>query len=670
MPDVTIALCAAPNTGKTTLFNRLTGANQHVGNWPGVTVTKKTGRFRLDGYDVELVDLPGSYSLFPTSLEERVTRDFLLNTPPDAVINVVDAGNLYRGLGLTLQLAMSGLPLVVAVNMMDEARAKGIEIDFDAFSEHLGVPVIPVVARTGEGLDRLRQALLDVLEHRVREHPPHISFPPVLEETINELARKVERQVEHGELGDTFVALRLMEGGDAARHIVTRHPELAPVAEEARRKREQLERQLPADLPTTCAQCRFNATRGLVQETVTLPPALPTDRTERLDRVLMNRWLGLPLFLLIMLLIYQGVFTLGSPLQDALAGLFETTDAWLRGTALLQAMPDLLQSFLLDGLLAGVGVVLSFLPIIVLFFFFLSLIEDSGYMARAAFLMDRLMHLLRLDGKAFISLLLGYGCNVPAVLGTRILSSRHNRIIAMLLIPFSLCSARLQVFLFLSAILFSPTVAPWVVFSLYLTSFAIIILVGLLLRPFHFGEPEPFIMELPPYRLPLLRTVLLRAWQEIRAFVNRAATLIVIGVVGIWFLTHVPTGVPPGSVETLAGRIGLALAPVFDPLGIHWAETVSLFFGFIAKETLIGALAVVYVGGNLAAQISASLTPLQGISFMVFTLIYTPCVATVAAIHAESRSWRITLLSIGLGLGLAWMTSFLVYQSGLLLGYR
>ena len=337
---------------------------------------------------------------------------------------------------------------------------------------------------------------------------------------------------------------------------------------------------------------------------------------------------------------------------------------------MIQALPGLGQSLLLDGLLTGLGVVLSFLPIIMLFFLFLSIIEDSGYMARAAFLMDRLMHLLRLDGKAFISLLLGYGCNVPAVMGTRILSSRHNRLLAMLLIPFTLCSARLQVFLFLSAILFAPTVAPWIVFGLYLLSFIIIIVIGLLLRPFRFGAAEPFIMELPPYRLPLLRTVVLRAWQEIRDFLYRAASLIVIGVVVIWFLTHTPTAAQPGSVDTLAGNIGLFLAPMFEPLGIQWAETVALFFGFIAKEILIGALAVIYGSANLAAEISNQITPLQGLSFMIFTLIYSPCVATVASIRSESRSWRITLLSIGMGLILAWITSFLVYQGGLLLGFQ
>ena len=669
MPEVTVAICAAPNTGKSTLFNRLTGANQIVGNWPGVTVEKKSGHFQLDTHQILLEDLPGAYSLTATTLEERVTRDYLLNTPPDAIINVVDGGNLYRGLGLTLQLAYSGLPMVVVVNMMDEVRAKGIEIDFDAFSEHLGRPVLPMIARTGEGLTALKHTLLSVLQRDTVEHPPHISFPPILEEAVSDLARKIEKQAPT-ELNQNFLAIRLMEGGDTASRIVERHPALEPLASEAFNTRLHLEQHMPIEFPLACAQCRFNAVRGLIQESVKMPPQLPKDMTARLDKVLMHRWLGLPLFFLIMFIMFQGVFTIGAPLQESLATLFETIDNWLRTTSLIQVLPTLGQSLLLDGLLNGLGVVLSFLPIIVLFFLFLSIIEDSGYMARAAFLMDRLMHLLRLDGKAFISLLLGYGCNVPAVMGTRILSSRHNRLLAMLLVPFTLCSARLQVFLFLSAILFAPNVAPWVVFSLYVLSFSMIILIGLLLRPFRFGAAEPFIMELPPYRLPLVRTVVLRAWQEIRDFLYRAATLIVVGVIVIWFLTHFPTNTEPGSPETLAGGIGLFLAPVFEPLGIQWAETVALFFGFIAKEILIGALAVIYGSANLATEINSQLTPLQGISFMVFTLIYSPCIATIAAIRSESHSWRITLLSMGMGLILAWLSSLLVYQGGLLLGFQ
>jgi ferrous iron transport protein B len=669
MTEATIAVCAAPNTGKTTLFNRLTGSNQSVGNWPGVTVEKKTGRRRLDGYDVLFVDLPGVYSLTPSSEGERITRDYLWDSPPDAILNVLDAGNLYRGLGFTLQLAMTGLPMVVAVSMMDEAHAKGIEIDFERISEHLGLPTVPIVARTGEGMPDLEATLLAVLQGKSTQHPPHISFPPVLEQAISDLAREVEATDEQSGLDHVFVAASLMEDADAAVHLTRRSPALKRLVSEAAANRRKVEKRLAVDLPIACAECRFNAARGLVREAVRMPPSLSASATERLDRLLMHRWLGLPLFLLIMLGLFQAMFALGTPLQTRLAAGIQAIQAWLWVQPALGALPPLVQSFLVEGLLAGLGVVVSFLPIILLFFVMLSLVEDSGYMARAAFLMDRLMHTLRLDGKAFISLLLGYGCNVPAVLGTRILSSRHSRVLAMLLVPFSLCSGRLQVFVFISGILFAPRSAPWVVFSLYILSFGIIFLAGLLLRPFRFGTPAPFIMELPPYRRPMVSTVTLRAAQELRDFLHRAATVIVIGVVAVWFLTHYPPDVPAGSPDSLAGRTGLFLAPAFSPIGIHWAETVALFFGFIAKEILIGALAVVYGAPDLAAAIRAEVTPLQGLSFMVFTLIYTPCVATLAAIWSESRSWRVALLSMLLGVGLAWLVSFIVYQGGLWLGY-
>jgi ferrous iron transport protein B len=671
MPEVTIALSAIPNTGKTTLFNRLTGASQTVGNWPGVTVRKRTGRFRLDGYDVSLVDLPGAYSVTPTTEEERIVLDFLLRTPPDVVLNILDARNLYRGLGLTLQLARSGLPTVVVVNMMDEARRSGISIDPQALSEHLGTPVIPMVARSGEGIEQLGQALLQVLTNTERPRPPAISFPPVLEESIMALARRIEALPEGSTLSDTFLATRLLQGGKPTEDLVQREPRLATIAAEAGERRRQVEAALGSDILTTCAQCRFSAARGLVLEATRNLPRVSDAVTERLDAVLLHRVLGLPLFFLLMLGVFQGIFALGTPLQDGVAALFRMLGAWLKAGPAMAALPPLLASFIVDGLIQGLGVIVAFFPIIAIFFVFMSLIEDSGYIARAAFLMDRLMHVLKLDGKAFISILLGYGCNVPAVLGTRILSGRHSRIVTMLLIPFSLCSARLQVFVFVASILFAPRAAAGVVFAMYVGSFAAVILVGLLLRLLRVGgRPEPFIMELPPYRVPMLRSVALRAWQEVRAFLYRAATLILLGVVGVWLLTHYPTDVPPGSVETLAGQLGQLASPLFTPLGIQWRETVALLFGFVAKEIVIGAMAVIHGGGDLAGELAARVTPLQGVSFMVFTLLYTPCVATVAAIRAESRSWKVTGLSILLGLVLAWLASFTVYQTGRLMGFE
>jgi ferrous iron transport protein B len=669
MPEVTVALSAIPNTGKTTLFNRLTGARQTVGNWPGVTVRKRTGRFPLDGYDVTLVDLPGAYSITPTTEEERVVLDFLLRTPPHMVLNILDARNLYRGLGLTLQLARSGLPTVVIVNMMDEARSAGISIDPRALSEHLGAPVIPMVARSGEGIEELRQALLRVLTRVECPRPPAISFPPVLEESIMALARRIGAVSGGSTLSETFLATRLLQGGRPTEELVHREPRLAPVAAEVGELRRRVEAALGSDILTTCAQCRFSAARGLVLEATHSLPRVSDAATERLDAVLLHRWVGLPVFFLLMLVVFEGVFVLGTPLQEAVSTLFEMLGAWLRDQPAMLALPPLAASFVIDGLIQGLGVIVAFFPIIAIFFVFMCLIEDSGYVARAAFLMDRLMHTLELDGKAFISILLGYGCNVPAVLGTRILSGRHSRTVTMLLIPFSLCSARLQVFVFLASILFAPRAAAGVVFALYVVSFAAVILVGLLLRLLHIGgRPQPFIMELPPYRVPMLRSVALRAWQEVKAFLYRAASLILLGVVLVWLLTHYPADAAPGSEETLAGQLGQLGSPLFTPLGIHWREIVALLFGFVAKEIVIGAMAVIHGGGDLGEVLAARLTPLEGASFMIFTLLYTPCVATVAAIRAESRSWRVTGLSILLGLVLAWLASLTAYQGGRLMG--
>ncbi len=388
-------------------------------------------------------------------------------------------------------------------------------------------------------------------------------------------------------------------------------------------------------MPVTCARCRFNAARGLLLEATHQQPIPPDKISEKIDQIVLHRWIGLPLFLLLMLALFQGIYGLGAPLQEILARGFDAGETWLRAQHGVAELPVWLQSFLFDGLWQGVGVVASFFPIIALFFTFMSMIEDSGYMARAAFLMDRLMHQLGLDGKAFISLLLGYGCNVPAVMGTRILANRYNRVVTMLLIPFTLCSARLQVFVFLSAILFSPAVAPWILFSFYLGSFIAVIGIGLVLKLLNIsGQSEPFIMEIPPYRLPTLKSILLRAWQELKDFLYRAATLIVTGVVLVWLLTHFPADVPPAaSAATWAGQLGQFLAPLFLPLGINWQETVALLFGVIAKEIVIGGLAVIYDGTSLSSQVAAHMTPLQGLSFMLFVLLYTPCIATVAVIR-------------------------------------
>ena len=663
--SVTIALGSIPNSGKTTLFNRLTGANQTTGNWPGVSVEQKSGSFTLGEYSITLIDLPGAYALSPVTEEEQVVRNYFLRSPPDIVLNILDARNLYRGLGLTLQLALSGLPMVVAVNMMDEARRQGISPDFKVLAQHLGVPVIGLSARSGEGMPDLEDALYKVIQHPEKTRSAHISCPPLLEMAFIQLSEAINQSGIDTRLNHTFLAMRLLE--EETREQWIDNDKVLNLADQWRI---WLKRSLKTNIPLVCADCRFNAARGLVMEVLREQPVTEDKLSKRLDHIFLHRFLGLPVFFLLMFLLFQGVYGLGVPLQELLSAGFDQAGSWLAGREPILALPTWLQSFLFDGLWQGMAVVTSFFPIIALFFLFMSLIEDSGYMARAAFLMDRLMHRLGLDGKAFISILLGYGCNVPAIMGTRILSSSYSRILTMLIIPFTLCTARLQIFIFLTAMFFSPAIAPWIILSLYVCSFAAVILTGSVLRLFRIGgEPEPFIMEIPPYRLPTVRSVSLRTWYELKDFLSRAATLIVAGVLIVWLLIHMPADVQPASAATWAGQLGQILAPVFQPLGIDWQETVALIFGFIAKEIVVGGLAVIYGGSDLAGRMSSHITPLQSISFMLFCLLYTPCVATIAAIWSESRSIKITILSLVSGLAVAWITSFVFYQTGLLLGF-
>ncbi len=667
---LTIAICSIPNTGKSTLFNKLTGAHQAVGNWAGVSIEKKTGHFKLNGHTINLIDLPGAYSITPTSIEETVVRDYLLKTPPDFIINIIDARNMYRSLGLTIQLAQSGVPMIVAVNMMDEARRAGLEIDIGILSNHLGCPVIPIVARTGEGVGELKKTLLETIRDPSKFRPPNISRPPVVEDAIIALAKKLDKINPDPSLNKTFIAERLLESGELPKDISVDDNALKDIVKDVKHLRLRAETSLGENLSITCAQCRFNSARGLVNEATSETIKVPDKFTKALDRVLLNKYAGLPMFFLIMFLLFQGIYALGTPLQTLISDFFANIRNILLSSLLFGSLPDMLSNFIIEGVLNGVGIVISFFPLIAIFFIFMSLIEDSGYMARAAFLLDRLMHKLGLDGKAFINILLGFGCNVPAIMGTRILSGRHNRIRTMLLIPFTLCSARFQVFVFLAAILFAPLTAPWVVFGLYALSFIMVFVVGFILKLFRIaGKPEPFIMEIPPYRVPTVKTVSLRAWMEMKSFLYRASTYIVAGVIIVWFLTNMPPGVEQGSIKTWAGQIGQFLQPVFHPIGIGWREVIALIFGFVAKEIVVGSMAVIY-GADTVTQIAASITTLQGLSFMVFILLYTPCIAAIAAIKAESRSWGITGLSLFLGIAIAWITAFIVYQGGLALGFR
>jgi len=592
-----IALLGMPNTGKSTFFNRFTGASARVGNWPGITIDLLAAKIPLAGQVVRVVDLPGIYDFHGFSEDEKVVRDFFENNRVDLLLIVLNGVQLERQLSLALQARQLGLPAVLLLNMADEAKRAGITVDIKKMSAGLGMPVAWVSAKYGEGFKDASALVASALANSQPTDPA----------TLRENLR-----------ADDEISAALEK---------------------------------------------------IMDDAVQIPKTLPMGMTERLDRAFLHPLFGLPLFFLIMFVLFQFIFTLGKPLQDGMA--------WLLGQArtlglepLLAETPAWAQGLLLDGIYNGIGTVAAFVPVIILFFLVMTVVEDSGYLSRAAFLMDALMARMGLDGRGFVMLLMGFGCNVPALMGTRIMRSRSLRLLTMLVIPFSLCSARLQVFLFIITAIFTAKAAPAVLFSLYLLSFATALLTAVLFKG-RFPSTEPFILELPPYRLPTTRQIFLRAWHEVRHFLKRATKFITAGVVAVWVLTHIPYDVPAASADTLAGHISAFLAPVLSPIGIDAQLSVVLIFGFVAKEIVIGSLAAIYglEGDSLMGLMAQKLDWVQAYSFMLFTLVYTPCLSAVATLRNESKSYGFMFASIGWSLLLAWLASFVFYQGARLLGF-
>jgi len=592
----TAAVVGPPNTGKSTFFNRLTGASARVANWPGMTVDVLTARVLMGGTMLRLADLPGIYSLEGHSEDEMLVEGFLATVPLHAIVAVVNATRIELQLPLVLALKATGLPLLVVLNMIDEAAQLGVVIDTARLATELGVPVVPVSAKFGHGMETAKRSLAALLD----AHPA----PAVAD----------------------FGAVPARDA----------------------RERESMR---------LCAHA------------VRMPLALPAGATARIDRVMLHPWLGIPLFLLAMFAIFQAVYGIGVPLQDAMKWLLDGLKSNMLAPLLAQA-PPLARSFVLDGLVDGVGTVVTFVPLMAVFFAAMALVEDSGYLSRAAWLMDALMARLGLDGRAFVMQLMGFGCNVPALLATRVLRNRAARLLSMLVIPFSLCSARLQVFLFLTTAIFSPTAAPFVLFALYLLSFAAALLTALVWRR-RYTSREPLLMELPPYRLPTLSMVAAEAWRATSHFLRRASGFIVAGVLLIWVLTRLPPGSAPAGPETLAGWAASAFAPIFEPLGIDPLMSIALVFGFVAKEIVLGGLAVVLSAGTdrLAGALAARLDWVSATSFMIFALVYTPCLSAIATLREEAKSLRFTALAVAWPLLLAWLASFVFYQGARALGF-
>jgi ferrous iron transport protein B len=592
-----IALLGMPNTGKSTLFNRMTGGSARVGNWPGITVELLSGKILLGSDIVEIIDLPGIYDLHGFSDDEQVVRHFLHDNVPDLALVILNATQIERQMSLLLQLKQLNMNIVVLLNMSDEAKLFGITIDSGKMAEMLGLPIFLISGKYGTGYAETLQAIVKALRYPTPG-----------------MAEQLRSQLEQDE------------------HIES---EMARVMKHA----------------------------------IQIPAQMPENLTEKLDRVMLHPWLGLPIFFGIMYLLFQGIFFVGQPLQIWVGEALN----WLRLSALdpaVAGLPTWLSGLLLDGIYNGVATVAAFVPIIILFFLFMAMVEDSGYLSRAAFLMDALMAKMGLDGRGFVMLLMGFGCNVPALMGTRVMRSRSLRLLTMMVIPFSLCSARLQVFVFITAALFSPKAAPVVLFSLYLFSFAAAILTALLYKK-NYQNNEPFVLELPPYRFPTARQMMLRGWMEVNHFLRRATKFIVAGVVLVWMLTHLPPSAAPASAGTLAGMLGDLFHPLFEPIGINDQLMIALLFGFVAKEIVIGSLAVIYglTGDALGDALGQQLDWVQAYSFMLFTLIYTPCLSAIATLRSESKDLRYTVLTILWSLGLAWIVSFIFYQGARALGY-
>ena len=664
------ALAGNQNSGKTTLFNALTGSNQHVGNFPGVTVDQKMGEIR-GVKNCTVVDLPGIYSIRPYTQEEIVTRDFILQNKPDGIINIVDATNIERNLYLTLQLLELRIPMVLALNMMDEVRANGGTIDVRLMSEALGIPVVPISAAKGEGVSELVNQMVTAAKRQLR--PNVLDFCPdgPVHRCIHSTTHLIEDHARRVGISARFCATKLIEGDET----------LAQRLELGQNERELLEHSIVEmetetgfDRNEALADMRYAFIESVVARAVVkCHESREHARSLRMDAVLTGRYTALPVFLLVMLLIFYLTFNIiGSTLSNWLSMGIDALAALVDRGLTAYAINPVVHSLIIDGVFAGVGSVLSFLPIIVTLFFFLSILEDTGYMARVAFVMDKPLRKIGLSGRSFVPLLIGFGCTVPAIMATRTLASDRDRKMTILLTPYMSCPAKIPIYAVFCAAFF-PTHAALVMIGLYVSGIVLSVLVALVLKRTRFrGQPVPFVMELPNYRLPSPKSVCLLLWEKARDFLQRAFTVIFLATIIIWFLQTFDTrlNVVSDSADSLLALIGRCIAPVFQPLGFaDWRVATSLISGFTAKEAVVSTLSVLL--GTRAAELGTVLpqmfAPLAAVSFLLFTLLYTPCVAAVATIRRELRSTPATVGVVFLQCLIAWLVAFLVYQIGGLL---
>ena len=665
MENIKIGLAGNPNVGKTTLFNNLTGLHQHVGNWPGKTVEQAVGHFEEDNKRFEVIDLPGNYALSAHSIEEIVSRDFIVDEESDAIINIVDAANLERNLYLTVQMMELNANMGVCLNMNKIARKNGITVDVDKLSELLGVPVIEIEANSDVGHKDLLKMIEDLKNHPINSKDKLV-YGNELKEHLQDLVDVISKDKNLLDVSAFWTAIKLLEDDEIVMDKVQQSSMSNPIFLEVRKVKDHLKDIYGVSAEEVIADARYAYIDGLINECVKLPENRQLTLSEKIDKVVTNRILGIPIFLIIMWVVFQVTFTIGAPFQDLLdAGFTALGDAVTAGMG-----ENMISSLLVDGVIGGVGSVLSFVPQIILLFLLLSFLEDSGYLARAAFVMDRVMHkVLGLHGKAFIPMILGFGCGVPGIMATRTMEHEEDRLVSMMLIPFMSCTARLPVYLMFVGIFFASNQGN-VIFSLYLLGVIVAIIVAAILKKSLFkGVSTPFVMELPSYKLPTLRGVLMHTGEKTWGFVRKAGTIILAAAIIVWVLSYFPAGVDYGSQASLIGQIGTVIAPVFSPLGFgHWQAAVALLFGMVAKEVVVATLTSV-LGGSTAA-LATIFTPLTAYAFMVFVLLYIPCFATIGTIKQESNGWRWPLIMVCVTLVTAFIVSFLVFHVGLLLGFH
>ena len=663
--SMVFALAGNQNSGKTTLFNALTGSNQHVGNFPGVTVEKKMGTLKRHK-DMSVVDLPGIYSLSPYTSEEVVTRDFILNENPDGILNIVDATNIERNLYLSLQLMELGKPMVIALNMMDEVRASGNTIHVKQLSELLGIPVVPISASKNEGISELVDQLIATAEQK--KVPEHLDFcTGEVHKAIHSIAHIIEDQAAACHCPARFAATKLVEGDEPTKQMLAVTQEQEHIIEHVVRN---MEEHLGTDREAALADMRYSYIEKVCSQCVIKKQETKEQlRSEKIDRILTHRIWAIPIFLLIMFTIFWLTFTvLGGPLQElmdqGIGWLTDQLDAWMSSVG----VADVLHSLIINGVCAGVGSVLSFLPIIVILFFFLSLLEDSGYMARVAFVMDKLLRKLGLSGRSFVPMLIGFGCSVPAIMATRTLSSNRDRKMTILLTPFMSCSAKLPIYGMITAAFF-PQQGALVMIGLYILGIIVAIVSALILKnTLYKGNPVPFVMELPAYRMPAAKSVLLHMWEKAKDFIHRAFTIIFLASIVIWFLQSLDWSLRlvQDSSNSMLASIGGLIAPVFKPLGFSdWRASTALITGFTAKESVVSTLTVL-TGAAGDLELSTALFTIftsqaAALSFLTFTILYMPCVAAFAASKRELGSLKSAIGAAAFQTGMAYVTAILVY---------